>query len=170
MKKRTRSARQAKGNAAAAAVVLLTNPTKQMVRINQAQSVNIVQTTVSAALSTILWINDLFPDNYFETRSYSLDDPDFSYEIKPVPQTAWEKRTEKRRPADGKANVSWDFLLKGKSEKADKIWSWLVRIHSPFPSSTLLTRYRKESVTPSSVDIWRFFKSAFTTAMYPARL
>ncbi|KFY73057.1 hypothetical protein V499_06813 [Pseudogymnoascus sp. VKM F-103] len=125
MKKRPRSARQAKSNAAAAAMVLLTNPTKTVVRINQAQSLKIVQTTVSAALNTILWINDLFPDDHFETRSYSLDDPDFSYEIKPVPQTAWEKRTKKRRPADGKANVSWDFLLKGKSEKADKIWSWL---------------------------------------------
>ncbi|OBT82206.1 hypothetical protein VE02_08672 [Pseudogymnoascus sp. 03VT05] len=120
MKMRKRLTRQSEGNGTTNAL-LTPNPTQTVVGINQAQSLNIVQTTVSAALSTILWINDLFPDDHFETRSYSLDDPTFRYTIKPLAQSA----REKKKQGKDETKVAWDFLLRGKTAKADKIWSWL---------------------------------------------
>lgn len=158
MKMRTRSARRSQG-AGTANAALVPNPTQTVVRINQAQSIHIVQTTVSAALCTILWINEYFPDDHFETRSYSLDDPAFPYRIKTQAQTA-EERTQQ---GDEKARVTWDFLRRGKTKEADKIWLWLVRIHSPFPPFTLLTKHRTESAMPSSVDIWQHFRLASTS-------
>ncbi|ELR03019.1 DNA binding protein [Pseudogymnoascus destructans] len=118
---RTRSARQCQGAAASTAVMLIPNPTQTVSKINQAQSLHIIQTTVSAALSTILWINNLFPDDHFETRSYNLDDPAFAYTIKPLAQTIRERRQQ----GTGEARVTWEFLLRGKTTKVDKIWLWL---------------------------------------------
>ncbi|KFY17251.1 hypothetical protein V492_00799 [Pseudogymnoascus sp. VKM F-4246] len=118
-KRPQRSAQPGQGSATSN-VTLTINPTKTEVRINQAQSLHIVQTTVSAALSTILWVNDLFPEDFFESRSYSLDDPTFPFTAKTPAQAAIE-----RKHGEDKARVNWDFLLKGKSTKADKIWLWL---------------------------------------------
>lgn len=126
-KRPARSARQSQGTATST-VMLVPNPTQTVVRINQTQSLHIIQTTVSAALNTILWINNLFPDNYFETRSYSLNDPAFPYRVKTPVQVALEGKQQR----NDKTSVTWNFLAKGKTAKADKIWSWLVRFHSPF--------------------------------------
>lgn len=163
---RPRSARSTRQSQVTATqtVVQTPNSTQTVVIINQAQSLHIVQTTVSAALSAMLWINDLFPNHYFETRRYSLDDPAFSYTLKHPPQTARDKKQQ----ANDAASVTWDFLLKGKTAKADKIWLWLVRPHSLHNSPfTLLTRYRTESTTLSSINIWHLFRSASTTATCP---
>ncbi|OBT67741.1 hypothetical protein VE03_03540 [Pseudogymnoascus sp. 23342-1-I1] len=115
-----RSARQSQGTATST-VMLAPNPTQTVVRVNQAQSLHIVQTTVSATLNTILWINNLFPDNYFEARRYSLNDPAFPYSVRTPAQIALETKQQ----GSDKASVTWHFLVRGKTAKADKIWSWL---------------------------------------------
>lgn len=125
-----RSARRSQGTATAT-VMLTPNPTQTVVRISEKQSLHIVQTTVSAALSAILCINNLFPDDYFETRRYNLDDPAFSYSVKPASQSARESKQQE----NDNASVCWDFLLRGKTAKADKIWLWLVRFHSLFQTN-----------------------------------
>lgn len=158
-----RSARQGQ-NTAASNVMLTPTLTQTVVKINQAQSLYIVQTTVSAAFSTILWIYNLFPDDYFESRSYSLDDPTFPYSVKTPAQAVWEGKQ-----GNDKAIVTWDFLLNGKTAQTDKIWLWLVRtLFLTCKPSFTLTRFRTESMTPLSVNTWQVYRSASIMATCPA--
>lgn len=124
VKGRSRSARQSQG-ATTQTMMLTANPTQTVVRVNEQQSLHIVQTSVAAALSAILCSNDLFPDTFFETRSYRLDDPAFPYSVKPACQSAREIKQQE----NDKTSITWDFLIKGKDPKADKIWKWLVRLY-----------------------------------------
>ncbi|KFX89396.1 hypothetical protein O988_08640 [Pseudogymnoascus sp. VKM F-3808] len=119
-KRRSWSTRQSQGTATQT-MMLTHNPTQTVVRVNEQQSLHIVQTSVAAALSAILCSNDLFPDTFFETRSYKLDDPAFPYTVKPACQSAREIKQQE----NDKTRITWDFLIKGKNPKADKIWVWL---------------------------------------------
>ena len=97
------------------------NPsTKVIVKINQLQSLHIIQTTVVASLSTILFLRNLFPNQFFERRRYSLSDPNLPYVV-----AEHDVHSLKQQHLDEKS-VSWDILAKGRHKHADKILSWLV--------------------------------------------
>lgn len=96
--------------------------TEVVVKVNQKQSLNIVQTSVAASLSTILYIKNLFPEYYFEHRSYSFKSPNFSYEVTPA-----DARALKRQKEDD-TTVSWDMLVPGKHRQIDKMLYWLVSL------------------------------------------
>ena len=105
-------------------MTLTLNPTQTLVTINQKQSLRLIQITVSAALSTILYIKNLFPDDYFETRTYDIANPNFPYTVKPSSDTIKQQENDK-------ANVTWDILRRGKHAHTDKMWSWLVGYNTP---------------------------------------
>lgn len=96
--------------------------TEVVVKVNQKQSLNIVQTSVAATLSTILFIKDVFPPDYYEHRSYNFRSADFSYSVTPA-----DAISVKKQNAD-ENTVSWHMLLKGKHKHVDKMLYWLVRI------------------------------------------
>ena len=96
--------------------------TEVVVKVNQKQSLNIIQTSVAASLSTILFIKNIFPEYYFEHRSYSFKSADFSYEVTPA-----DARALKRQKEDD-TTVSWDMLVRGKHKQVDKLLYWLVSL------------------------------------------
>lgn len=97
--------------------------TEVAVKVNQKQSLNIVQTSVAAALSTILFIKDVFPPDYYEHRSYNFRNADFSYSVTPA-----DAMSVKKQNAD-ENTVSWHMLLKGKHKHVDKMLYWLVSLY-----------------------------------------
>jgi len=97
------------------------NPaTQTIVKVNQSQSLHIVKTTITASLSAILYIRNLFPEDFFEHRTYSLANPDFPYTV-----AANDINSRRRQLSDVKS-VTWDMLVRGKHQHADKVLSWLV--------------------------------------------
>jgi hypothetical protein len=89
------------------------------------QSLHILQTCVAATISSIFWLRDLLPENCFETRIYTINDPEFGYKV-----NSDVTRTVRQKDKDD--YIAWEFLLRGKHDHADKILSWLVSFHSPF--------------------------------------
>jgi hypothetical protein len=97
------------------------NPSTQtIVKVNQTQSLHILQTTVVASLSTIFSLRNLLPYHFFERRTYSLSDPNFPYVL------ADHDALSVRRQQNDKRTVTWDILVQGKHAHADKVLSWLV--------------------------------------------
>lgn len=97
--------------------------TEVVVKVNQKQSLNILQTSVTATLSTILFIKNVFPPSYYEHRSYDFKSADFSYSVTPS-----DARSILKQNADENI-VSWDMLLPGKHPHVDKMLYWLVSLN-----------------------------------------
>lgn len=92
-----------------------------VVKLNQKQSLNIVQTSVTASLSTILFIKNVFPVDYYEHRTYNMRSPEFTYSISPS-----DARSVMKQESD-ENTVTWDMLVPGKHKHVDKLLFWLVR-------------------------------------------
>jgi hypothetical protein len=107
------------------ATICLTKTTT-IVKINQKQSLNIIKTVVCATLSSVMYIRKLFPDDFFETRNYSLYKPNFPYNI--VAKDVLKSTTALRKQFDDKTSVTWNILLRGKHQHSDKLLSWLVSL------------------------------------------
>lgn len=99
--------------------------TEVVVKLNQKQSLNIVQTSVAASLSTILFIKNVFPVDYYERRTYNMRSPEFTYLISPS-----DARSVMKQESD-ENTVTWDMLVPGKHRHVDKLLSWLVRTIRP---------------------------------------
>jgi hypothetical protein len=94
--------------------------------IELAQSLDLVQTTVCAVVSTVASLRCLFPDDCFRTHRYDLENPKYSY--KDFMDTTDEDSAtvvSKRKKLDHRF-VPWDILVRGRNAGASKLLDWIV--------------------------------------------
>ncbi|KIN04926.1 hypothetical protein OIDMADRAFT_177279 [Oidiodendron maius Zn] len=118
------------------------------IMVDQEQSLELVKTVISAAISNITWIRDVFPNECYESRVYDFSDPDSSYETFMNCQKAFA--LEKNQ------NLAyWRVLVRGSDPGVDKFLDWLERgvahaLERKYLSTLQLSFYQCE-VTPSDL-------------------
>ncbi len=94
--------------------------------IELAQSLNLVQTTVCAVVSTVAYLRCLFPDDCFRTHQYDIEDPNYSYkDFMDAANEEFTTTASKRKKADHRF-VPWEILVRGRNQGADKLLNWIV--------------------------------------------
>lgn len=94
--------------------------------IELVQSLDLVQTTVCAVVSTVASLRCLFPEDCFRTHRYDIEDPEYSY--KDFMNATDEDSTptmSKRKKVDHRF-VPWDILVRGRNAGASKLLDWIV--------------------------------------------
>ncbi|KAH8801631.1 HORMA domain-containing protein [Xylogone sp. PMI_703] len=92
----------------------------ELIVVDQQQSFELVRTVVSATISNIAFLRDLFPEDCFQSRFYDTADPDATY-------TTFMKGSKKqhsiRKQCEGLVN--WKVLVRGTNPRVNKLLDWL---------------------------------------------
>lgn len=90
------------------------------------QSLELVQTTVCAVVSTVASLRCLFTEDCFRVHRYDIDSPNHSYKdfmsLKNEDQTTAESA---RKKVDHRY-VPWDILVRGTNNGVNKLLDWIV--------------------------------------------
>jgi meiosis-specific protein HOP1 len=90
------------------------------------QSLDLVQTTVCATISTVAFLRGLFPDDCFRTHQYDIEDSKYSY--KDFMDTTGDDSpmaVSKCKNADHRF-IPWQILVRGRNKGASKLLDWVV--------------------------------------------
>jgi len=94
--------------------------------IELVQSLDLVQTTVCAIVSTVASLRCLFPDDCFRTHQYDTEDPNYSYkDFMDATDDDLTTMVRKRKKGDHRF-VPWDILVRGRNAGASKLLDWIV--------------------------------------------
>jgi hypothetical protein len=94
--------------------------TRTTTKLDQAQSLQLVQTMLHSALSTLTYLRSLFPDKAFVEQRYALSDT-----ITPYAEYAAARMPPVKDDAET-PHTNLPILLRGRSRRADVFLDWLV--------------------------------------------
>jgi meiosis-specific protein HOP1 len=94
--------------------------TRTTTKLDQAQSLQLVQTMLHSALSTLTYLRSLFPDKASLEQRYALSDT-----ITPYAEYAAARMPSVNDDADT-PHTNLPILLRGRSRRADVFLDWLV--------------------------------------------
>jgi hypothetical protein len=94
--------------------------------IELVQSLDLVQTTVCAVVSTVAALRCLFPDDCFRTHRYDIEDPNYSYKDFINATDEDSTTTVSKRKKGDRRFVPWDILVRGRNAGASKLLDWVV--------------------------------------------
>lgn len=114
-------------------------------RVDQAQSLELVQTMLHGALSTLTYLRGLFPTKAFESCYYRLRDAPLSY----ADFAAGRMPTKKDEADDLSTKIP--VLLRERSRRVDRFLDWLAsNSNSTHASASLLTLHRSTGLSKDS--------------------
>jgi hypothetical protein len=90
------------------------------------QSLDLVQTTVCATMSTVAFLRGLFPDDCYRTHEYDIEDPNYSYMGFMNATDLDSPMIVNKRKKLGHMFTPWRILVRGKNKGADKLLDWIV--------------------------------------------
>jgi hypothetical protein len=90
------------------------------------QSLELVQTTVCAVVSTVASLRCLFPEDCFRVHRYDIESPNYSYkDFMNVSSDDSHTSVNAHKKADHR-HIPWDILVRGTSGGVNKLLDWLV--------------------------------------------
>ena len=113
--------------------------------INEVQSIQLVQTMLHGAMSTLTYLRELFPEKAFEYRYYEMRETPLPY--KDFASARMPSYKSEADPHSTKLPV----LLRKRSKRADLFLDWLVSASACHPGASLTRRRRKESSQNSTL-------------------
>lgn len=94
--------------------------------IELVQSLNLVQTTVCATMSTVAFLRGLFPDDCFRRHEYDIEDPNYSYkDFMNATDEDSPMAVSKRKKMNYRI-IPWQILVRGRNKGANKLLDWIV--------------------------------------------
>lgn len=99
--------------------------TQVMTTINEVQSIQLVQTMLHGALSTLTYLRELFPEKAFVSRYYEMRETPLQYK-----DFAAARMPSRQNEADVHSTVL-PILQRHRSKRADIFLDWLVSGSSP---------------------------------------
>jgi meiosis-specific protein len=90
------------------------------------QSLDLVQTTVCATISTVAFLRGLFPDDCFRTHQYDIEDSNYSYKaFMDATGDDSPMAVSKPKKVDHRF-IPWQILVRGRNKGASKLLDWIV--------------------------------------------
>jgi len=125
--------------------VVRTRQTHATTTINEVQSIQLVQTMLHGALSTLTYLRELFPERAFEYRYYEMRET-------PLPYTdfAAARMPSFQSEADPHS-TKLPVLLRDRSKRADLFLDWLVSTIACLDEAFLTKRRKRESFLSSNL-------------------
>ena len=116
-----------------------TRQTFATMTINEVQSIQLVQTMLHGAMSTLTYLRELFPEKAFEYRYYEMRETPLPYK-----DFAAARMPSYKSEADPHS-TKLPILLRKRSKRADLFLDWLVSASACHAGASLTQRRRKES-------------------------
>lgn len=113
--------------------------------INEVQSIQLVQTMLHGAMSTLTYLRELFPEKAFEYRYYEMRETPLPYK-----DFAAARMPSYKSEADPHS-TKLPVLLRKRSKRADLFLDWLVSAFACHVGASLTQRRRKESSQKSTL-------------------
>jgi len=111
--------------------------------INEVQSIQLVQTMLHGAMSTLTYLRELFPEKAFEYRYYEMRETPLPYK-----DFAAARMPSYKNEADPHS-TKLPVLLRKRSKRADLFLNWLVSAFACHVGA-LLTKCRRKAFSQSS--------------------
>lgn len=130
-----------------------TRQTFATMTINEVQSIQLVQTMLHGAMSTLTYLRELFPEKAFEYRYYEMRETPLPYK-----DFAAARMPSYKSEADPHS-TKLPVLLRKRSKRADLFLDWLVSASACHAAASLTQSRRKESsrnLTPASYALYSF--------------
>ena len=122
-----------------------TRQTYATTTINEVQSIQLVQTMLHGAMSTLTYLRELFPEKAFEYRYYEMRETPLPYK-----DFAAARMPSYKSEADPHS-TKLPVLLRKRSKRADLFLDWLVSAPACHTRASLTQRRRKESSQNSTL-------------------
>jgi hypothetical protein len=122
-----------------------TRQTYATTTINEVQSIQLVQTMLHGAMSTLTYLRELFPEKAFEYRYYEMRETPLPY------KDFAAARMPSYKSEAGPHSTKLPVLLRKRSKRADLFLDWLVSAFACHPRPSLTRRRRKESSRNSTL-------------------
>lgn len=132
-----------------------TRQTYATTTINEVQSIQLVQTMLHGAMSTLTYLRELFPEKAFEYRYYEMRETPLPYK-----DFAAARMPSYKSEADTHS-TKLPVLLRKRSKRADLFLDWLVSVSACYVGALLTQRRRKESSQNSTLASYAQYSYSF---------